>query len=119
MDSIKDLKEKLEEKMAERETKETELGSLELNPDDYEDSYDEALDDMGPVRIGSLEYSASHVLREIDPTAYRCGLLDYMDSIDITETKEYKEIEEKLERIDDEIAELESQIEEAEEEADH
>ena len=46
-----------------------------------EEAYDDMLDEVsGPVRIGSLEYSASHVLREVDPIAYRVGLHDFIDS---------------------------------------
>ena len=44
-----------------------------------EEMYRELLDDE-PVRIGSLEYSASYVLEQIDPIAYRCGFTDYLDS---------------------------------------
>ena len=44
--------------------------------------YDEMLDDCeGPVELCGMTYSASHVLREVDPTAYRCGFNDYVDSL--------------------------------------
>jgi hypothetical protein len=44
--------------------------------------YDEMLDDCeGPVNLCGMTYSASHVLREVDPTAYRCGFNDYVDSL--------------------------------------
>lgn len=42
-----------------------------------EGMYRELLDDE-PVRIGSLEYSASYVLEQIDPIAYRCGFSDFL-----------------------------------------
>ena len=46
-----------------------------------EEAYDDMLDEVsGPVRIGSLEFSASRVLREVDPIAYRVGLHDFIDS---------------------------------------
>lgn len=48
----------------------------------YEDSYCEMLDELWPVKIGSLEYSASMVLKSVDETAYRCWLIDYADSQD-------------------------------------
>ena len=41
--------------------------------------YEESLDMDGPVRIGNLEYSASMVLREVDPVAYREGFNDFVD----------------------------------------
>ena len=44
--------------------------------------YEEMLDDCeGPVELCGMTYSASYVLREIDPVAYRCGFNDYVDSL--------------------------------------
>jgi hypothetical protein len=48
---------------------------------DVETMYDEMLDELSTVEIGSLTYSASRVLIEVDPTAYRCGYNDYIDSL--------------------------------------
>lgn len=45
-----------------------------------EERYDEMLDDLyGPVRIGTLTYDASRVLKEVDPIAYRVGLSEFED----------------------------------------
>lgn len=42
--------------------------------------YDEDIDEIsGDVQIGSLTYSASHVLKNVDPIAYRCGRSDWED----------------------------------------
>ena len=47
-----------------------------------EEMYDEMLDDCeGPVELCGMTYSASQVLREVDPVAYRCGFNDYVDSL--------------------------------------
>ena len=35
----------------------------------------------GPVELCGMTYSASYVLQEIDPVAYRCGFNDYVDSL--------------------------------------
>ena len=44
--------------------------------------YEEMLDDCeGPVELCGMTYSASYVLREVDPVAYRCGFNDYVDSL--------------------------------------
>jgi len=44
--------------------------------------FNEMLDDCeGPVELCGSTYSASYVLREIDPVAYRCGFNDYVDSL--------------------------------------
>lgn len=48
---------------------------------DDTDSYDEMLDEVyGDVEVGSLSWSASRVLAEMDPTAYRCGISDWADN---------------------------------------
>jgi len=55
-------------------------------PIDADTAYDDMLDEVsGPVRIGSLEYSASRVLAEIDPTAYRCGFSNWLDAENFAE----------------------------------
>ena len=46
-------------------------------------AYDEMLDEIsGDVRIGSLTYRASHVLKSVDPIAYQIGLSEFVDSLD-------------------------------------
>ena len=45
-----------------------------------EEMYDEMLDDCNEmVRIGTLEYTPSQVLKEVDPVAYREGFLEYVN----------------------------------------
>ena len=56
-----------------------------------EDDYEELLNEIEPtVKIGSLEYEPGHVLREVDPIAFRVGMSDETDSIasDIIESEE-------------------------------
>jgi hypothetical protein len=45
--------------------------------------YEEILDDCeDEVMIAGIRFSPSYILKELDPTAYRLGVLDLMDSID-------------------------------------
>ena len=45
-----------------------------------EEMYDEMLDECNDmVRIGTLEYTPSYVLKEVDPIAYREGFLEYVN----------------------------------------
>lgn len=46
-----------------------------------EEMYQDCLDESGPVKIAGYEYDTSHALRLVDPTAYRCGLADYISSL--------------------------------------
>lgn len=48
---------------------------------DVDQSYDDMLDDVYPmVEVCGASYFPSSTLKELDPTAYRCGRSDYMDS---------------------------------------
>lgn len=43
--------------------------------------YAEMLDEVYPVvNVAGMEYSTSDVLRHVDPIAFRCGMLDWVDS---------------------------------------
>jgi predicted nucleic acid-binding Zn-ribbon protein len=95
--------------------KEKQQSKIELDPDDYEDQFDDSLDDSIPeIEIGCLTYSPSHVLKNVDPTAYRCGLNDFVDSLDASETDEYKELQEEIEQLQSDIEDLESEIKDLE-----
>jgi len=110
------LRGKLAESREELSELRNDLDRFELDVDDYESEYNEALDEAGPVKIGSLEYDPSHVLQKVDPIAWRCGLVDYVDGLDVEDSEEYQAIEEKIEAIEIEIDELLDSIEELEEE---
>lgn len=45
-----------------------------------EESFDALLDEAGTVEIAGISFDRSRILREIDPTAYRCGLHDFIDA---------------------------------------
>jgi hypothetical protein len=45
-----------------------------------EELYNQYLDEVfGEVAIACLKYSTSRAFREVDPTAYRCGMADWID----------------------------------------
>ena len=64
-----------------------------LTEDELEESFDDALDQQGDIKIGSLTFSPSRVLHQCDPIAYRIGLDEYADMIaqDGTFVKGYNE----------------------------
>lgn len=63
--------------------------------DAMDDSYyTEMLDELyNPVSICGYEYSASYALKEIDPTAYRCGMIDYYASLECDIISELEDME--------------------------
>ena len=107
--------EEIENKVQEIEAIKENIANFEVNPDDYIDQYDEMLDECYEDFMGS--YSTSYTLKCIDETAYRCGLLDYVDSLDISYPTEWDDelsdlLEELEEMIDEDIEILESELEE-------
>lgn len=123
-EDLKDKEEALELKQSELsdleiaiETKQSEIDSWGVDIDEYEEQYNESLDELGDLTIGHLSYSPSHVLREIDPTAYRAGLIDYVDSLELTPEElesELEELEEYAETLREEISDIEMEIEDIE-----
>lgn len=93
--------------------KEREMDRLELDPDDYESAYEEMLSDVyGDIAVCGTSYDAADLLKLVSPTAYRCGLLDYVDSLDKTETDAYKELEQEAQDLEYAIEDLQSELDE-------
>ena len=44
--------------------------------------YEEVLNELyGEVRLGGLTFDAGRIIRELDETAFNCGMADYEDSL--------------------------------------
>jgi len=67
--------EELHEKIQEIEERISILTSDESN-EEYENFLDETHEE---VKIGELTFSPSRILKELDPTAFRCGKNDWAD----------------------------------------
>ncbi len=88
---------------------------IELDPDNYEDQFDDMLDESGTVEAGGYSFYPSRILKELDPIAYSCGLNDYADSVfDASETDDYKALQEEIDQLQSDIEDLESEIEDLE-----
>ena len=94
----------------------TAVDNFEMDEDHYEDQYCEMLNEDGDIIIGSLRFSPSDVLKEMDPTAYRIGLSDYVDGLDVDDDPEYEKLKENLEELEGDKERTEEMIEELEEE---
>jgi hypothetical protein len=106
-----ELTAEIEAKQAEIKAKTAEIDNFELDGDDYEESYKDALDSEGPVIIAGMKFDPSYALKELDPAAYRCGLNDYVDSLEKDDDPKYKELEEELETLTEELDALEAELE--------
>jgi hypothetical protein len=96
-----------------------------LSASDLYDQYDNMLDECyGPVKIGSLEFYPSRVLKECDPVAYRCGFSDWLDAdrdLIVEIDGDYYDADALKESAEELVAELEyelSKIDDEEDQAD-
>lgn len=46
-------------------------------------AYNDMLNEDGPVTLAGLEFDPSHALDALDPIAYKCGWIDYMDALGV------------------------------------
>lgn len=113
---LRDLRVELKDTERDLDKAQTEVDNFEMDEDHYEDQYCEMLNEDGYIIIGSLRFSPSDVLKEMDPTAYRLGLLDYVDGLDIDDDPEYERLKENLEELEEDKERTEEMIEELEEE---
>jgi hypothetical protein len=86
---------------------EDELKYFEIDPEDYEDEYREVLNEEGDVRIGDLAFEPARIVEELDPIAYRCGLNDFVDGLEVEDDPRYQELVEELEELKDELEDIE------------
>lgn len=81
-----------------------------------DDEYDSYLDGCyGDLNVCGSTFSASYALKNLDPTAYRCGKSDYDSEKDLDDVPEYVRLTEELEELEEQESDLESEIEELEE----
>ncbi len=88
------------------------LENFELDEEDYQDQFDEILDEQGEIKICGANYYPSTILKEVDPINYRCSLSDFVNSIEIEETEEYKDLEDEISDIEAEISRLNDLLDE-------
>ena len=113
MKTLKHLENLIELKNDEILQKQYEIDTFELNNDDYEEQYDDMLNECYPELFNMLP---SRILSECDPIAYACGLNDYIDSLEFSDDENYQKLEEELEELENELEELEEELENLEEE---
>jgi len=98
---IEILKEEIEELICERD-------SIELDPDDYIDEYDEYLAEKENVIIAGVSYDVS-TLKD-NHEIYTCGLNDYVITrFDVSDTEEFIDCTQEIETRELELIDLEEQ----------
>jgi len=92
------------------------LDDVEVDEDSKYNEYVEMLDCNGEIDVAGYMMYPSTILKECDPTAFRVGLSDYADSLDVEDTEEYKDIAEQIDNLESVIMDTEECIERTEEE---
>lgn len=98
---------------------------------DTEKLYDDMLDECSETCNTCKQFGASRILKEMDPTAYRCGMLDFLDGetrdrdglieigSDYYQMREVSKAQEEfIDERRDELGELETELGELETESD-
>lgn len=86
------------------------LENFEIDNDAHEDEYRDMLDECFSFKpVGGIfaGMSPARVLEQCDEVAYRCGLNDYIDSLDKADDPAYREIEERIEELESELSDAE------------
>ena len=92
--------------------KEAQQKSIECDPDDLADQFDECLDEAGSIKVAGCTFYPSQILKGCDPIGYRCGLNDFADLMfDKEETEEYQALQEEIDQLESDIEDLENEIE--------
>jgi phage shock protein A len=112
--TIETTQERLDEVQDDITSTESKMENFDKNGDDVEDKYIDALDSDGTVTVAGMEYDPSRILQELDPTAYRCGLVDFADSCELEDFDDYNTLVEELAELETSEEDLISEIEDLE-----
>ena len=106
----------IEQVQAEIENIELIISELKSEIDGFEYSlteaeFDEYLDESyDEVNICGMTYSASHVLKECDPIAYRCTKSEYEANFDLDDCAEYTDMLKELESLESDLKSLQDEL---------
>jgi hypothetical protein len=86
---------------------------------DLEDAYDSMIDETSECCSTCKQFGAARILQELHPTAYRCGMVDYADSLGLVEIEgsDYKSDavekarDEFIDNLESELSDLQDQLE--------
>ena len=111
MRTIEQVQNEIENKKELIQDKQYEIDNFEIDTDEKEDQFDQLLDESNE---GIFNMLPSDIMRKCDPIMYRQELLNYVDSLEVSEEQEVKEFEEELQELTDELEELEEELQELE-----
>lgn len=106
---IAKLESSIEDVQSNISAKQSEIDNFEYECSD--DEFSDWIDSIYPeVSVGSLTFSPSEIMKELDPIAYRCGKSDYESNYDLDDCEEYTTLKDKFESLENELEDLESEL---------
>lgn len=99
------------------------LEDIETNPQEYTDlesQHDDLLDELYNEVCEALPVcmTGSELIRDFDPTLYRCSYSEFCSDYDYSSLDIYVETQDEITDIEDQISDLENEIEDLENEED-
>jgi len=96
--------------------KQNEIDNFDKSRYYTEEMYDQDLESIygDSVEVCGMTMNPVYILKECDPTAYRCGMNDLIDNKDNSDFEEFNELETELEELEDELSDLELELSELE-----
>lgn len=122
MTKLAELQAALTSKRDELEQMQDTLASMEADPlahfeDEITEEWDNSLRECYSEALGSIPFYLGDVvelIKDNDPTSYRCGQNDYADGFDVSGLTGYQDLQSEIEELESEIESLEEDIEELE-----
>ena len=115
MTKIEDLKKQIFVLTEKIKDKQDEIDNFEKELD--EETYNDLLDSCyEEIDICGLKYFPSFAFYRVDPIAYRCGMNDFADSMELNEFPAYNDLVEELETLQSDLEDLENELNDLEEE---
>ena len=111
--NIEQLNRAIEDKQGEIATTQSNIETFEYTC--TEEQFNDFLDDAyNEVEIMGMTYNVSYVLKELDPTAYRCAKLDYESNFDLSDCEEYQDLQTELDELESQLDGLQTELDELE-----
>jgi hypothetical protein len=58
------------------------MSKIRISQEELAERFDEVLDEAGEVKVSGYTFNPSKVLKECDPTAYRCELANFASMLE-------------------------------------
>ena len=117
MNTAQSLQDKIDETNEEIRDLDSEINDITLDIETFDKSehvdkseLDELLNADGPVTVAGIEFNPSYILEELDPTAYSEQFNNWVDGISLENIEEYNDLVERLEELEDSLADRESDL---------